>query len=155
MKNIALNGVRGKGLFAFVDDEDYELVSKYSWYLTPQGYVCSKPHRIGIVSMARLVTNAPSNKQIDHWKGNKLDNQKGHLRECTPRQNSVNVGLTVRNTSGYKGVSRTKYGGWLVTMTVKGKKLYIGTFGDARAAALAYNAAALALHGEFAWINPV
>ena len=39
MKEIALSGKKGQGLFTKVDDEDYEYLKQFSWHLSRKGYV--------------------------------------------------------------------------------------------------------------------
>jgi len=46
MIKIPMNGKRGAGLFALIDEEDFELVSAYTWHVNAYGYaVCN--HYVG------------------------------------------------------------------------------------------------------------
>ena len=81
MKQIELGGKRGKGLFALVDDEDYDELNKYKWYLS-HGYAETKFGEKGNkinVYMHRLIMKTPLNMECDHWDGNTLNSQKYKL----------------------------------------------------------------------------
>ena len=58
------------------------------------------------------------------------------------------------NTSGFKGVFKRGLG-WDVAITTNKKRMYIGHFTSKIKATKAYNAKALELFGEFAWLNPI
>jgi hypothetical protein len=95
---------------------------------------------------------ATGNQVVDHRNRNILDCRLRNLRLATPQQNNAN-----RKPWGkvrYKGVSfnkeKRKYE---VGIKVDGKKMHIGIFSDVKKAALAYDAAALAVWGEFAFLN--
>lgn len=92
---------------------------------------------------------------VDHRNGNGLDNRRSNLRLATQAQNMSNRGRPTNNTSGYKGVSAGRLGGWRAYITSRGKRLDIGTFASKEEAAEAYNAKALELHGEFARLNEI
>lgn len=82
--------------------------------------------------------------QIDHINLNRSDNRIKNLREASNLQNSWNKGISIRNTSGYKGVSLDKSSGkWIVTIRV-------GQFDNVEDAAAAYASAASLLRGDFA-----
>jgi len=87
---------------------------------------------------------------IDHRNRDSLDDRWDNLRPATKAQNSQNNGLRRKNSSGYKGVYLDKrYKHWRAY--IKGK--HIGIFATAEEAALAYDAAAIKLFGEFACLN--
>lgn len=91
---------------------------------------------------------------IDHKNGDRRDNRISNLRLATRSQNKSNQGMSSRNTSGYKGVSRVASSGkYQVIIGVNGATIYIGRFECARCAAEAYDEAAMRHHGEFAKTN--
>jgi hypothetical protein len=84
---------------------------------------------------------------------NKLDNRRENLRFAEQGQQADNAGLRRDNTSGYKGVSKTKSGKWAAQIQHRKKGIWIGTFGAAKQAARAYDLEARRLKGEFAYVN--
>lgn len=93
-------------------------------------------------------------KLIDHIDGNPLNNTERNLRDGT-RCNSINV-VTLRsdNSSGFRGVRyiphRRK---WRAEVWLVGRNYHAGEFLDAVEAAVAYDAAAEKIHGEYAVTN--
>jgi len=90
-------------------------------------------------------------KKIDHIDGNGLNNAISNLRLTTAYQNSWNMKITKRNTSGIKGISwykATKK--WSVEIMAQGKKIFLGRFEDLEFAELIVNEARAKYHGEFA-----
>lgn len=86
---------------------------------------------------------------IDHINGSKNDNRFSNLRQATPSQNLGNSKRQKRNTSGFKGVSRSR-GGWQVCISADGKRRFLGRFDTLADAHAAYVLAAEKLYGEFA-----
>lgn len=86
---------------------------------------------------------------IDHENRIKSDDRIANLRLAVFCENSWNVGLSKRNTSGFKGAFRTKWG-WFSSIMCQGKRMHLGSFRSAADASAAYDAAAKNLHGEFA-----
>ncbi len=141
------------GLFAIVDDEDFERCSQFRWYLNSHGYVMREIRRSGartIQYLSRFVMNAPVGVLVDHKEGDLLDNRKSQLRFCTKSQNMCNRGKNKNNTSGHKGVtwdkSRSK---WRAQIEVNGKGISLGYFTDVTSASASYAEASLRYHGEF------
>jgi len=152
-----------RNLLALLDDEDYELISKWKWSALPGKNTFYARRLVAVrgtgkrknILMHRLVTNVGDDKEVDHRDGNGLNNQKSNLRICNPSQNSQNCQRYKNNTSGVKGVSfRKDRGVWVAEITCSGKKYYLGYFQNINDALLAYNNAAKQLHGEFAKPNP-
>jgi hypothetical protein len=114
------------GNYAIIDDEDYELVSKYGrWYENDSGYAIKKTRINGksvSVRMHRLVMDAPKGLQVDHINGNRLDNRKTNLR-CVGQAINVWNKMEQRKHTKYdlpKGVTydgtRNKY---VATKTIR------------------------------------
>jgi hypothetical protein len=90
-------------------------------------------------------------KSIDHINGNKLDNRLENLRECNLSENSKNVKITKRNTSGVKGVNFDKYHKkWRAELYSNGKRVYLKYFSNINEAEFDINSARKTFHKEFA-----
>lgn len=161
MKEIPLT----QGKVALVDDDDFERVNQHKWYCN-HGYAYRSVN-IGKkkyikVAMHRFINNTPDELETDHINGNKLDNRKCNLRNCTAKQNKWNTKIIASNTTGYKGVDIRKrkrkngiYESIRATIYVDGKLKYLGKFDDLEDAARAYNREAIKHFGEFANLNKV
>lgn len=162
MKTVPLRGP-ANGRVALVDDDDYDLVRQSSWYLIeshkpgcrPHGpYAYARPYRDGrywTVFMHSMLTGYERTDHIDH---DGLNNQRHNLRKATAGQNSHNSRPHVGAASPYKGVSwNSAKRKWTVQIYKEGKSRFLGTFTDEMAAARAYDAAAIEMFGEFAYVN--
>ena len=90
-------------------------------------------------------------EEVDHIDTNPLNNCRENLRLATPTQNGANRNRRRDNTSGYKGVSYSKFAKkWKAAIQVKGKSSHIGYFDNAEQAYEAYCKAAKEIFGEFA-----
>ena len=166
MKEIPLHGKKAAGRVALVDDEDYELVSQYHWHVSetarpgmrlPGIYARAMlPRRDGRRPSIRMHVLIMGGRGIDHVDHDGLNNQRHNLRAADQQQNSRNRRPSAGGSSDFKGVrwhkQRRK---WEAVIGVGGKARYLGLFADERLAALAYNAAASELFGEFACLNEV
>lgn len=92
--------------------------------------------------------------QIDHWNRDRTDNKLANLREATILENRKNRKTPITNSSGYKGVHCNKESRhWKSSITANGVRTYLGSYDDKYQAALAYDWAAIELHGKFAKTN--
>lgn len=146
---------------AIVDDEDYEKMSQYSWYLS-KGYAYrnqylgggKKNQRQKHFAMHREIMAVSPGIYIDHKNGNPLDNRKSNLRPCTQSQNSANQKLRSNNTSGHKGVYWSKVAGkWMAYIKVNYKRINLGYYVDIEDAIKAYEIASKNYFGKFARIK--
>ena len=106
--------------------------------------------------MHREIMNASDDVQVDHRDRNGLHNWRENLRVCTHSQNNQNQGLSIRNTSGYIGVSRKKNRKkkpWYARIKVNRQAIHLGTFADPVEAAETYDEAAKKYFGEYASLN--
>lgn len=118
------------------------VINKKQWKIT------MKAHRFLLWKATGAIP-----EHVDHIDGDKLNNRISNLRPASTAQNARNCKLRIDNSSGYKGVSRAKSGRWEACIKVGKKKKTLGTFGDPRTAALAYDEAAREEYGEFAKTN--
>lgn len=88
------------------------------------------------------VTGIWPDKLIDHVNGNPLDNRWLNLRLATHSQNGHNKKVTKSNSTGVKGVSKSKNGKFKATIN-------LGSFNTVEEAKVVYDEAARKLHGEF------
>jgi hypothetical protein len=152
-----------QGKVALVDDEDYEYLMQWKWFANKKGstfYAVRSLHSNNVrktIFMHRLITNNINTKmQTDHLNGNGLDNRKINLRICTTSQNSMNRGLQINNTTGFKGVNYDKFSNkFRAQIRVNNIYKNLGYYIDPKDAARAYNEAAIKYHGEFANLNKI
>jgi hypothetical protein len=148
--------LRNAGRWAKVDDELFAVLSGYSWFLRPDGYVAANVYKNGkraIVKMHHIVLRTLPGVEVDHINGNRRDNRRENLRLASKSQNQANRKLNKNSTTGYKGVSFDK-GKYRASIGGKPRE-YLGSFDTAQEAAIAYNAAAQARYGAFAGLNLV
>lgn len=138
--------------YVLIDDEDFKLVSNYSWRIDSNGYVVHSyrtDNKVKRLYMHRLIMGNPSNP-IDHKNHNTSDNRKSNLRICNASLNGANRVISKNNTTGAKGVVKTKYGTFRAFVTHQGKKRALGTFDSLEEATEARNNEFNKLFGEFA-----
>ena len=139
-----------------IDAADLSIVRQYQWCTDDKGYVKTKfygkdikLHRLllGIIDTERALL-------VDHISGDTLDNRRANLRTCLPRENSKNQKLHSNNSSGFKGVSyNSKARKYQAGIRANNKNISLGCYITAQEAALAYDRAAIRLHGDFARTN--
>lgn len=157
MKEIIVNSPKYGEKRILVDDEDYEHLNQYKWYIYKGGrtfYAGRWPHII----MHRMLLGVTNRKTlVDHIDHNGLNNQRSNIRVCDYSQNSMNSKPYEDSTSRFRGItydpSRRKK--WRVRIAKLGVRKFIGHFETEEEAAIAYNKAAILIHGEFANLNKV
>ena len=152
-----------------VDTEDFNRLNQFKWFaqlgsdkgvfyaarcITHSGrQVTIRMHREILGSRYR------DGRIVDHINHDTLDNRQCNLRRCSSSDNNCNCGNYKKGTSIYKGVSWHKQnqnsGKWQAQIQKNGKHYYLGVFESEKDAALAYNEAALRIHGQFAFQNQV
>lgn len=146
-----------RGKVALVDDEDFEELNKYKWYVSTKGYAVrnSREGNKRIIVYMHIVVFGDFG--ADHKDRNKLNNQKDNLRPATRSQNMSNR-IFMNNATGYRGVYNRDNGQprCFYAMCRKDKKAHFSKyFHTAPEAAAAYNELSLKLHGEFAVLNVI
>lgn len=148
--------------WATVDAEDYDRLSKRTWYKNNKGYAqCFEKNGEGVWKgklMHRMIMGAEKGFDVHHVSHNPLDNRKDNLCICTHKENLQNLQKPQsRNgkepTSQYKGVFRHQNGKYKVTIRHEGKQYHLGYHENEIDAAKTYDAAAKYYHGSFAVLN--
>lgn len=149
-----------KGKFALVDDEDYFSLSQYHWFLSSNGYAVrnrlkSDPHGTPThVYMHRAILSTATGLDTDHINTDKLDNRRSNLRPCTRTENKQNTIKRANAETPYKGVAfHQRAGKFRAEIVVNSKRIYLGLYLTAEAAARAYDNAASIYFGNFARLN--
>jgi hypothetical protein len=145
-----------QGQQAIVDDEDYELLSRYKWQAhmnrsayRPMGNVNGK-----MVRMSRFIMQAPKGIEVDHINGNSLDNRRCNLRLATRSQNAANSRRHKDNAGRYKGVyKQTRNDTYIARVYYQGRYIHLGTYSTDEEAARAYDDKAREVFGEYAKTN--
>lgn len=150
------------GQAAIIDASDHHLVKPFTWTTHRRNNICYARAWLGrkngkrqSVYMHRLIMRPRRNQLIDHRNTNGLHNWRKNMRACTRSQNGMNSrSVSITKSSRYKGVSLHQASKkWKANITLNGEHHYLGLFTGQRAAAMAYDKAALRLHGEFARLN--
>ena len=84
---------------------------------------------------------------VDHINRVRTDNRICNLRMASRTENNQNTVETRRNTSGVKGVSRSKTPGkWVARIRVERRDVHLGTYSTIEDAKIAYGKAASEWH---------
>lgn len=141
--------------FASVDEIDVDLLH-YDWYLLSSGYVASNQKEndgwkiVYLHTMIALRKFGDIPEETDHEDRNKSNNRRYNIRLATSSQNKTN---RILKKSIFRGVykHRNKFQAQIRYHGIY--KVLGSTFNNPKDAAIAYDKAAIELHGEFAVLN--
>lgn len=102
--------------YALIDLDDINKVKNIKWRLNCNGYVINNSHHN--IFLHRLILNVDT--FIDHKNGNRLDNRKSNLRQCTKQENKMNIGTY----KGYYHINEK----WVAKIKQNGKQIHLGFF---------------------------
>ena len=145
-------------LYWKVDRYRRKLTGKRAGYLQKDGYrsvgLDKKLYQEHIIIWEMFNGPVPNGFNIDHKNKNRSHNFLSNLRLATRLDNSANVSLSVRNSTGFKGVSFiNSIKKYEAKITRNKKRLHLGYFSTAEAASEVYEAKAKELAGEFYYAN--
>lgn len=148
-----------RGKVAIVDECDVDQISCCSWFAhfrdkNPPWYATGVPNSDKKqIRLHRFILGLqPDDKrQIDHIDGDVSNNRRSNLRVCSNVENNRNRRSVVGNVP-FKGVS-LKGNKYRASLSVSGRRVYLGTYVDPIDAARRYDIACVNLFGEFACTN--
>lgn len=111
----------------YFDKDDYDVVSKYTWYEEDNGYIATFSTSGEKIYLHRLVLGCVKNDGVivDHINGKRFDCVKTNLRKADRYINAWNS--AGYGKSGIKGV-RFRDGKYEAKITYKGQEEYLGRF---------------------------
>ncbi len=127
-----------------IDDEDYDRLSKHSWYIDGRGYASTSINK-KIIKLHRFLLEETNPKvQVDHINGNRLDDQKINLRKVSNKTNAENIHKKKGISSRYFGVVFDNRKGnlknrWIAYIKNNYVSLFLGRFLTENEAGAAYN----------------
>lgn len=149
----------GHGMFALVDAQDYDWLSRWNWHTRKyrngatyaiRNALLGQGEEMRYVAMHREIMQPPEGATVDHVNQNGLDNRRGNLRLCDKAQNGWNRGATKRSTTKVKGVHFLKRTGrYQAQIMIRGKRTHIGYYATLEEAKDAYEKFAKEAQGEF------
>src|SRR5258705_2712230 len=141
------------GLFTWKKAKSHSIKVGQAAGFIDNGYVMIRfdRHNYGAHRLAWFYTYGewPPN-ELDHVNRDRSDNRITNLRLATASENQANRGATLRNSSGFKGVTFHKGKQlWMTVIRVHAKRIFLGYCRTAKEAGSAYNKAAREYFGEF------
>ncbi len=154
MKTLMLRRYKGrKPLTVKLSDEDYDVVTRHSWWRNVHGYVVARIDGKEVY-LHRLIMGYPDGLVVDHINGDRLDNRRSNLRVCKIKENVRNAQRPSNNTSGHTGVSyrkdRDRYRAYIM---VDRKQIALGNYETLEEAVKARRRAEQEYFGEFAYVG--
>lgn len=145
-----------RGEVTLVDDDIFEELSKYKWYLIDgfAGRTVKKEDKRTTIYMHRVVVDAPKGLSVCHLNGNKLDNRRENLCLVKPSTRMHKRKPNLKHSSEYRGVYWAKdKRKWVSEIKVNKKHVRLGCFENEQEAAIAYDEAARKYYGLLAQTN--
>lgn len=141
------------GLFHWIlASSDKTKIGDLAGCMRPDGYIKIKifgksylAHRLAWF----FVHGEWPDEEIDHINRIRSDNRLVNLRSVLKRQQQQNMKLTIKNTSGFVGVSRGRNGRWRASLVIKKKFISLGVFDTPEEASSVYVAAKAKHHELF------
>ena len=134
------------GEVLFIDKEDYDKVSKYSWCIGAGNRVVANIK--GKLTYLHKYILGNKDGIVDHINGNNRDNRKINLRVTDAKGNARNN--ISHNKYGVNGIRKTPSGKYKARITVDYREICIGTFDTLDKAIEAREKAEQKYFGDFA-----
>lgn len=143
-------GYTKAGIKFLIDAEDLDRVIQHCWHVDGQGYICSDVGGKNVL-LHRFVLSITDERITDHINRNKTDNRKKNLRIVTRQQNNMNRGIPRNNTTGTKGVYKSKNGKYVAQIRKDRRLIHLGTYDTLEEARQVRIEKEIELFGEFAY----
>ena len=138
-----------------IDEEDYESVSQYLWYINAQGYpattikIYNKFYTSGQLRLHEFLGNkAPRGLVWDHKDRDKLNNHRLNLQLVTRKVNNRNQKIKANNNTGVKGIKYFPKSKWYLVTICGNEFERVGKFRTLEEAVSARKAAEIRHWGQ-------
>ena len=125
--------------FVLVDKDDWHWLRHHAISVAPHGRTFRAFIRdANSISwyLHRAILQPPDDLVVDHKNGNGLDCRRANLEVCLQSENMQNI-LSINSATGERNVYSTKDGRYMVSVTLAGRKHYLGYFSLVETAAAA------------------
>ena len=151
-------GYTAKGEKFYIDDEDFELIKPYKWFIDSNGYVVSHLEDDSYIYMHRLIMGLSSGDEleVDHVLGGETtkDNRRYNLRIVVHSENQMNRKIQNNNTSGVTGVWYDKKSNkWVAEIQAYGQKYRLGKYETIEEAQEVRVEVENIMHGDYSYRN--
>jgi len=143
------------GTFTWKESRGRVAKGQRAGYVRGDGYVAIKVlhskvlgHRLAWL----MLTGKWPQGEIDHIDRDRSNNSRFNLRDGTRNQNMGNL-TNLKNSTGFRGVKKTKAGKFVASLSVCNKNFYIGTFDSPKEAHEAYVEKHREVHKGFSFYN--
>jgi len=137
--------------FTFRMDSDRvdEVIGERLWNPDKDGYVTGFYNKKPMSRLHRILLGVPLGVDVDHIDGDVSNNELSNLRPCNNRLNQQNVGLSIKNTTGFRGIHKYKSGRkkpWGANIATNSGKIFLGCYETKELAAYAYKVGTIKYH---------
>ena len=135
-----------------ISPEDETLVKQYNWHQHEGKYAVGKINMANVRLHHLILGRPPKGMVVDHINRDTFDNRRENLRFATRAQNSQN--RTPKTNTKYIGIRfDIRYQKWGATCHANERTYSLGSYTEAKDAAIAYDKAVFVLFGEYALTN--
>ena len=108
----------------YIDKEDLNKVSKYTWMENHKGYIVRTAKYLALHRY--IINDLPDDMVIDHIDRDKKNNRKSNLRVVTQQDNTLNRSINSNNEFGVSGVHKnnSNVNPYAATFGAKGRFFY-------------------------------
>jgi hypothetical protein len=148
-----------RGLFAMISVMDAEAVGQRTWRAVKDSktFYAATSFRVDgkkqYLLLHRLIGDRMGidvDCKVDHESRNGLDCRRENLRSADDAQSAWNRSVETGTITGVKGVTPRPGGDFEARVTVRGRRMFLGTYRTVEEAAAVVRAARRTAHGNFA-----
>lgn len=125
-KLIVKNINTGETYISKVDNDMVDYLKGIIWNIHNNGYLSARINN-HIEFIHRIIFGlwcGDTDICVDHINLDKLDNRRCNLRKCLKKENNQNLGISIKNSSGYRGVCKD-HNCWKACVKHNGRQLIL------------------------------
>ena len=145
-----------EGYDILVDEDSYKQYHNLKWRISTKGYATATKDGKPIALHREIMGITDPKAIVDHQNNDRLDYRRANLRVVTLKQNNRNRQKNWNSQYPYKGIQKLsgrRRKPWNARIMIDGQSVSLGVFSTPEEAAIAYDAKAVEVFGEFANLN--